>query len=320
MIYMAWNNWNIRLSALLVTLLLTVVGFNYFLDPYGVFETRWLARDSYNVNERYLKVEHILQEPGRYDSFFLGDSAMDVFDSRTADRLRPGQHWYNLSFLGGNAGEALAVLRAIKQNGVSIREVIFGVDMIPYWENRGNVSGFLRMHPAVTGESRVSFLVRSLFASSFLEGINRIEHALLQKPTVVYDISATGRLMLLRYEREIASDPEAFRRRQFRGDAKIQGNDIVWIEQRFRELAELKAWLEEHHIAAQFFIQPYHHETRAWVSPRSYQEFCGRIVKILGEVPNFSLASEITDDDRNYYDPKHFRPEVSDLIQRHLLN
>ena len=317
---MDWNNWNTRLSVLLETLLLTVVGFNYFIDPYGVFETRWLTRDSYNVNERYLKVEHILHERSRYDSFILGDSAMDVFDSRTADRLSHGQHWYNLSFLGGNAGEALAVLRAIKQQGVSIREVIFGVDMIPYWENRGNASGFLRMHPAVTGESRVSFLVRSLFASSFLEGINRIENSIQPEPAVAYDINSTGRLMLLRYERELASDPEAFRRRQFRGDAKIQANDIVWIDQRFRELAELKAWLEEHRIAAQFFIQPYHHETRAWVSPRSYQEFCDRILQILGTVPNFSVISEITDDDRNYYDPKHFRPEVSDLILRRLLN
>ena len=311
-------NWNRRLLRYVIGVVAAILLFNVLVDPYEIF--RLVSyRGGFAPNERFNKVEYLLAHPDKYDSFIVGSSVMGLFDPRVVESKRPGQRAYNLSFLRGTPAEALATLRTLKAHGVKIKEIVMGIDVFPFIESSEYVEPFRRPHPAVSGESVAAFYASYMFTSGIVQGINRLSHALEPQPKIAFDLRGTGEYRLLAYEQEIARDQAAFIRRQMFPLPEANMAKFVWVQKRFDELQALKDWLTSGGIRAEFFIHPLHHSTLDLIEVASMAEFREKVRSILGSVPDYSRVDQITHDDRNYYDRKHYRPVVAKEILGQIL-
>ena len=315
---MDYSTWNRRLLRYVLGVVATILVFNVLVDPYEIF--RLVSyRSGFAPNERFNKVEYLLAHPDKYDSFIVGSSVMGLFDPRVMESKRPGQHVYNLSFLRGTPAEVLATLRTLKARSVRIQEIVMGIDVFPFIESSEYVEPFRRPHPAVSGESAAAFYLSYMFTSGIIQGINRLSHAFEPQPKIAFDLRGTGEYHLLSYEREIHSDQSAFIKRQMSPIPDEKRAKFVWVQKRFDELQALKNWLDAGGIRAEFFIHPLHHSTLNLIEQSSMTEFRSKVVAILGKVPDYSRADRITEDDRNYYDRKHYRPFVAEAILAQIL-
>lgn len=306
---MSNRTWNYWVAAAFLLGGLTVVMFNYFVDPYEVFGPPYL-RSGYAVNERFRKVNHLLHNES-HDSYILGSSVMGVFDPDVANRIT-GHSFYNLSFLAGTPQEAFDTLRGLKRHGKPIKEVLIGIDFYQFYE-RPRISPTNRPHPAVSGESWLSFYSSYLFASGLWQGLTRIAHHLQSQPSIFFDVDGTGMYHLYEYDRSRASNAEQYNRDHFQPNAWNRA-DIHWVEERFVEFAELCKWLDENQIDAKLFIHPFYRDTLSTISDKSYLEFKARLLKIRPDIVDFSVARDITQDKSWYYDKRHYRAVAADMI------
>lgn len=313
MSHRAWNYW------IVATFLiggLAVVAFNYLVDPYEVFGHQYL-RSGYAINERFRKVEHLMRDDVHHDAYILGSSTMGVFDPDTASRLT-GHSFYNLSFLAGTPQEAFDTLRALKRSGKPIKEVLIGIDFFTFYERpQGNATTF-RPHPLVSGESRTSFFGYYLFAAGLWQGGVRVVHHLNDSPSILFDVNGTGMYHLYDYDRARVEDPATYSAAHFQPKS-LSGTEVRWIDDRFVEFENLCRWLDENKIEAKLFIHPYYQPTLETISDKSYREFKSRILKIRPDAVDFSVARGITQEQSWYYDKRHYRGVVADMVMASVL-
>lgn len=319
-----WHRWNRRVAAGLIGAAAAVAGFNLVLDPYSVFKSAEWLRQGYNLNERFRKIEHLRENIGKHDSFILGASTMGLFPIEEAQSMRPGSSWYNLAFLAGTPPEALRALQFLKSSGEPIKEVMFGIDIFAFRKLTGSNEMWKREHPLVSGESWLSWYKSHVFASSFLFGVERVLHNLNPAPRLHFDVNGTGRYFLPRWDNAIKADEAKFIKEQIyernkNGGKEIQKSRIVLVQERFDELGQLKAWLDQNGVKSHFWINPMHWKNLETIEPSSLEAFRRKVRKAVGEVPDYSTRTDITGDDRKFYEWQHFRPSTAALITHEVL-
>jgi hypothetical protein len=316
----SWHRWNLLVGCGLLVSAVAVIGFNYCVDPYEIFHSG-IFKPAFAVNERYNKVEYLLANKDKYDSFIVGSSVMGAFDPRVAQDLHPGHRYYNFSFLGGLPSEALANLKAIKREGVAVKEIVMGIDVFPFKQVATSGGFSQKPHPIVSGQSRMGFLSSYLFASSAWQGATKIWHHQQPQPSLVFDIDGTGMYLLKEYDREIAQDEAAYIKKRVRKkESETTTNaSVMWVDSRFDEFRELVEWTRQEGIRTYFFIQPFHHLVRDYLPDGVMKEFKDRVTAIVGApIPDFSQRNDITEVDHNYYDLKHYRIPVANKIMQEL--
>lgn len=322
-----WSKWNKLTAGCLLGCGLLVPAFNATLDPFSVLGTADWMRQGYNVNERYGKVEHLLKNQGRYDSFIMGSSIMGLFPPEAAAEVRPDGSWYNLSYLAGTPPEALRTLKFLKASGQPVRNVMMGVDMFAFRKLDGEAKApWKEEHPLIVGENPLHWKAKQLVASTFLEGVEKVGHAMNERPRIFFDIEGTGQYRLLNWEREIAEDHEAFMERQIRkkhakGAQTPKQSDVVMVQERFDELAEMKRWLVENGIEHHIWINPMHRANMATLSQASIREFRARVSEALqGDVIDYTARDAFSNDDRLWLEWKHVRESTGGTVLQEVLS
>lgn len=321
----SWFSFNRYLVTGLVLAGAAVPAFNVALDPYSTLRTAEWMRQGYNVNERYRKVEHLRTHRGLHDSFIMGSSIMGLYPPAAAQEVDPQGKWYNLAFLAGTPPEALRTLQYLKREGHPIRDVMFGIDMFAFRKLEGvDRAAWKKEHPFVTGQSLLSWQADQVFGATFLDGIEKIGHNLNSRPRLWFDVDGDGTYHLLNWEREIAENHQAFIERQIlakhnNGGAPVKRSKVVMIQERFDELAALKRWLDENGIRAQFWINPMHRKNMATLAEESLQEFRDKVRAAVGDVPDYTLRRDFSDDDTVWYEWKHVRPAANAKIIKEML-
>jgi len=313
-----WNLWNRVVLAVVFVWLIITVATNAIVDPYYVFRLVPLGK-GYTPNERNAKLEYLLAHPRSHDAFLIGSSRMGVYNPAQASALRPGRHYYNLSVFGGDAVDSLVMLKTLKAQGVTIREVVMGVDPGTFLHPRSAADPSYRHHPVVTGEPRWRFLVDHLLVSSFYHSISKLEHFALETtstPVLNFDFT-TGQWQLVGRERRIRADPAGYRHEVFGSRPIPQAHPVRWLEPRFEEFRALVSWLHANHVEVYFFLHPLNWRERKALEPSALDEFVRRIEGIAGPVKNY-LGKPEWRDDKHFYDPKHYRPYVAEALLRQL--
>lgn len=312
----SWAQWNTLLVSLLAATAVGVPAFNAVTDPYGVFRMQW-THDSPALNERFLKIEHLIAHPKKHNAFVLGSSMMGAYDPQVINHMSAGLNWYNLAFLGGTPKESLEALTALSKRGITPKEVLVGIDFFPFRQDTDGESSPSRYpHPLVTGEHPVLWYRHFLFASSFSTGATRVIDEQSSLPDIDFDIDGSGRYRLIKQEVEMAHDPAGYAKSHLPAadGANGTGSAVAWVDGRFKDLDDLVVWLKANNIKARYFIHPFNHRLLDSVSKKSMDEFRARIQSITGPLIDFSMDDGITRDDLNYFDTKHYTQKVANTI------
>ena len=306
----AWRIWS-RLAAIgVMAALLSLPAWNLLVDPFGVFGMPW-AYQGPAANERYLKVQHLLDNHGLHDTFVVGSSVVGAVDPQEVDGrlgLEDGQA-YNLSFFAARPGEILAVLKALKAKGVAIRHAVYGIEPIAFSDPKTYGAAYWQ-HPAVSGDAYPSFLAGNLVARSLTEGMDKVAGN-LGSPFIRYDLGK-GTYFLDKFERERAKDPAGYAK------AHLNAKDWSvppWVEQRFGEFAELAAWFRQTQVDVRFYLNPLSPPLARAYGQARLAEFKGRIMQA-GKLDGLADCTRILDGQAvdAFYDAKHFRPGFSTRV------
>jgi hypothetical protein len=309
----AWRRWSTVVSVSVIFVVAAIVSLNVLVDPFSVFGVN-SGRHGFTPNERYNKVEFLLSHSSDFDSFILGSSRMGVFDPDALESLRPGRSYYNLGLFAGTPNDAYRILSTLIDRGVSVKEVLLGLDVFPFTEASSITDPATRHHPTVLGVSEVSYLSSYLFIPSFLPSLSRLLHQRSELPDIEFDFQGSGRYILSKYDRLIALDHPAYVSSRFSSGGLPLSGSLLWVDQRFDELARLIDFLSRNQVEAFVFIHPQHHAQMSTISERDYGEFLSRVQRIVPSVVDFNCFPSITQDDSLYYDIKHYRAPVADFV------
>ena len=101
------------------------------VDPYNVFHWRQIRDNGVEPNSNYIKMEYILHNPDKFDSFLFGSSRTGFVN---VDRIPEGK-WYNMSYSEGLPAEHLENLQTMIEHGIIPKNVMIGVDNISCFVN-----------------------------------------------------------------------------------------------------------------------------------------------------------------------------------------
>lgn len=278
-------------------LLCCLMGFNYYMDEYGLFRGNYdMPKNS--IPERFVKIRYLLGHPNQYDAFCFGSSRVGVLDF---SHLGNGLMYYNMSYSHGVPQEWLEDLKLLLAHGVTIKQVLIGLDDISYIEDpeRHKSNLFLAHYEAYNWKTYLTFLTVRPFM------FRKAEH------TVNYDMYDTGRRFYNQAEQLIEEDPDKHIRDPKFKESSHQIGDRV--DATISELREIKQLAEEHGIDLIVFINPTHKTTYLALDRTEFDVFKRKLADVTGYY-DFSGLNSVTENNYNYYDTAHYRSLVGNMM------
>lgn len=279
--------------------------FNIIVDPYGVF-FNGKNFDWGTVNKRYVKARYVTKHPDKYDSFIFGSSRINFFHP---DRMPDGKY-YNMSYSGGLPYEHLQDVRYFLDNGITVKNIIIGIDFFSLLHNQ--VHPDLRLHCRKYPETPAEMID---FYSTYI----------FNKP----DLEFLDKVKWMRTRNRVADMKQGI----FYGDEDEQINENVTkhhqktifrvpyqtftytsdFERNLEPIAELAALAKQNDISLTFFINPIYHLTYLTVDFPEYFQALRMLAKIT-DFYDFGGLNAITENNYFYYENSHYTKATADLI------
>ncbi len=288
----------------------SIMAFNYMVDLYGV-----LRRDADNIivtpNDKYVKVNHVLENRDRYDSFSFGSSRAGHIHTH---QLTSGK-WYNMYFWSGIPYEWMMSLQVFVKNEVGVKNVLITIGPFSYKSDpEARQDRFLfRFYPE-TFREKVKFFTRYLFKQPSLVEIKR-KYRPIEKWGLVFDYGNTGNYYITKLEHDIELDPDRHRKsRNFSKAVVLPGNRI---DEYISEVREIKKICDARNINLYVLFHPIHHLNYLKENVKLMNRAKRKLAAIT-DFYDFSGLNTVTVDNYYYTDIVHFRPKVGDMMLKRI--
>ena len=293
-----------RLLGIFILTMLITMGWNYVFDTSGLFNQDFSIK-RVEPNQHFVKMRYILAEPKKYDAFCFGSSRVGNIDLLKIDN---GLNYYNMTYSEGLPAEWLADLQTFIKNGVSVKQVMIGLDDFS-----------LRVDP----ESHKNQWLRIPYTE---HNLKTYFSYLLKKPEKpantgnkgsVFDIYGSGRPLHPEPDEAIEADIEKhLSSDKFKKPTSYKGNRI---EQTISDLSAMKTLCDANNIKLIVFINPINAITYHDTNLTEFNEFKRQLAQVT-DYYDFSGLNEITTNNYYYYETSHYRPLVGDMIVNRLFN
>lgn len=273
------------------------------------------------MNDRLFQAHWLLAHRGAYDAFILGSSRSKMFSTRTWTRHLPrGARPFHMGVNDESLYGIDAKIAFLEREGFATRWILLALDHRILSRTSNPEPHIFREAPVVSGEHALQFYKR--FVIAFLDP--RFLHAwavwwatgqappgsetLLWTSDVEY-VRPTGDHVYAGMEAELARDPSGYYARRaevFRRPRRSPAVPVVGDEAR-PLLARVAAAFGQRRTDVRVVVTPNFDQVPLHAADlRSLQDAFGR-----DRVWDFSGVNELTRDIRNYYEERHFRPEVA---------
>jgi hypothetical protein len=152
---------------------LCFIAASVIIDPYSVAHPL-LGTYYFEPNSRVAKVDFLLRNCARYDSYFVGDSRSQTLGGGDLGLLK-GRQFYNLATPADNILSIAKRLKFLLENGCKISTVIVNDSIDVLLNDDPKVARSLRQSesPAVSGENRIGFYSRYFLSAPTLSSYYR---------------------------------------------------------------------------------------------------------------------------------------------------
>lgn len=310
---------------LLLPFLMLLVLF-FFFDPMKIFFSYEdpTAR-GVQMNDRIYQVNYLDNKPYAYDAFIFGSSKSYAF--RTSEWEKYIGH--RLSYHMGCNDESIYgiahKLDYLVKEGYEVRNALMVFDPRLLMQNENPSAHIFREDPEVSGEPRLMFyrrfftaFIQPRFLSAFMKYKDGIRDSSVIGYMNVFHFSfnaKTGDRGFAEYDSMLAVSNEQFYERQQPlfpvRDSTIQKELSPLIDGTTLELLkQIKATLTLQHTGYRIVIAPTYDQQELNESDLD------AIDSVFGveNVFNFSGKNRYTDDINNYYEGRHFKPELADSL------
>ena len=243
-----------KLSLLFFPLLL-IACYNIVFDPYAVLR-KDLSNQKIEPNSQFLKLDYLLKNPEKYDSFVFGDSRSSHLD---VTKIPIGK-FYNLYYSASVPQEWFQNVEFMLKKGVRIKNILVGLGGHSFLANaESHRKDLLRKPYPQTFDEKLNFYKSYLFAWPNWQVFNAIRKQNIEESTL-FDIYSTGMALQDFVDKRIEQDPKAHTIK-FEEIAKCQQQLIkkgYRIDTTTQTIAALKSLCAKHGIRIDVFIHPSH--------------------------------------------------------------
>lgn len=286
---------------------------NLILDPQHLFRKEFGVPLATEPNLHFKKMEFIMNNKNKYDSFIFGSSTLGVIDPSHI----PIGRFYNLYYPLSVPLEYLNDLRIMLKEGVKIKYLIIGLEDIAYKINpRWHLNEWVR-HPYDDSKfKRAVFLLKYLFSpvGAQREAYWNVLRDI--KTGYVYDIARKGNC--------IWDEDYIFRAGNYSSPEKRftllrYFDDVGRVNKALQEIKEIVRIAKTNRIKLIVFINPIYRAQYFIINPAYFSDFKKGLAQIT-DYYDFSGLNSVTNNKDYFYEGSHYRPLTGDLIISRIFN
>jgi len=298
---------------------ISLASYNYIIDPYGIFHNSRLNlwyEPGFEPNQHYAKMRHILNDKHLWDSYLFGSSRAGKINLGVI----PGGNYYNMNYSEGILAEHLEDIKLLLKKGITIKNVMIGLDNVSYTIGPEEHRGQIMRHPYdASAFKRFLFKVKYLCSAP---RIDFIKHARTTRTdlSINFNILGNGLQNLEVIDGNIERDPG----HHIKSVRFIEANNTAFnkasearymnlMEDTIKDIAEIVKLSEQNHFNLSFFLNPTHKLFYLRGNPYHYLLFKKKLAQVTGYW-DFSGLNTITTNNYFYYETSHYRTMVGDLI------
>lgn len=281
-------------------------GYNYFIDPYGIFRTDFMQQEI-EPNQRFIKTRFLVKHGADYDGILFGSSRVGSVD---VAHMQPGRV-YNMTYSAGMPDEHLYDLKLLVDSGAHFDKVYVGIDNITLYYDHSDHENQPMRRRYVRGRELLSFYLSYLTetpSEHIKEEIKREKEF-----RIFYDIYQTGRPFVLGLDASIEADIDAHVNAYKFTYPSWQDSYVARIDERLMDLRALKDYCDAQNMELIVFINPMHHLTYRRMDFDDYSAFLKGLSDITGFY-DFAGLNDITLNNYHYYETSHYRPHVGTMM------
>ena len=294
-----------KIAPFLLFILILEIAIPMAVDPYNVFHWQKIRDNGVEPNSNYIKMQYILHNPDKFDSFLFGSSRTGFID---VEKIPEGK-WYNMSYSEGLPAEHLENLRELIANGIIPKNVMIGVDNIScFVDPTLHEQQFYRIPYPRT--NKLSFYANYFSIKGVLLSLDVILNYTTEDPDYVtryYESGCTVR------------DPSLGG--TFKNDAPYWDDyykdflsDSIFAVEDIRDLCK------EYGINLIVFSNPIYYKTYQQSEYYGYANYLNWLGGATGGYYNFSGENDITRNKNYYYEGSHYTEVVGDMIIDRIFN
>jgi hypothetical protein len=281
-----------------------LLAYNLIMDPYLVLR-KDIAGMFVCPNERFIKSDYILKNPGKYDSFIFGSSRVSQIPVDYLNRVS-GAKFYNMTYISGIMPDHLAVLKLFLRKKLPMKNIIVGLDYFSF-KFVDHVNKARLLHYPETMKDTIEFYYTYLTMAPDSSMLNEIK---FNGRDALYDITGTGEYYFLRKEALMAKDPVKHNEKFMFPIPIVCKTRIKKTTAEIREFVEL---CRANNINLKFFVSPEYANSYLCEDIAELNLERTRIADFI-DFWDFSNPGTITTNNYNYVDIVHYRKSIGRMI------
>jgi hypothetical protein len=291
---------------LLMVVSFPLLFFNVVIDPFKVF-LKGFPISYIEPNKQNLKMNYILKNKTKFDSFIFGSSRTNFIDPSD---IHSGKY-YNMTYPGGIPNQHFKNIAYLYKKGVKIQNLIIAVDYLSFFnDKRSDADNLVMKDFPVTLEEKFNFYKTYLFL--FPEK-KLIKEAISKTPIDYSALYSKGIMINHKVNDDIEADIDKFvNQPKFKIPYSKYENDRP-IDLALSQIDSIVQFSKRHHINLKIFINPTHVTTYVNINLDEYYEALRKLAKIT-DYYDFSGLNNVALDNYNYFEPSHFRLSVGKMI------
>ena len=286
------------------------ITYNYFIDPYGIFQNR-KSFIGLEPNQHSLKINHLKkrEEPVK---LIFSNSRGGVLNFTKKD-----SSWYNMSYSLGTPEEFLKDLKILTKD-IAIDEIVVFLDASTLFEDASTHNRqLLRKFKDLENDHKFEFLFAPISTEILFNYVKYNSFLFNQNNTkyLEFDVSNTGSYIEHNFEyctqelelREVAlEDPKEY---------------MELFHQKLKVFSEIKAICEKNNIALKLMAHPI--SSKMYELDRSRISASFNFIEFLKE-NNFTVKTILDKkiiefSDCQWRDVSHYNRVIADIVEEHFL-
>jgi hypothetical protein len=318
-----YRRWFLTVIASLIAVRLLIVLINYTVDPFDVFGTGLLL--PVTPNERFLKTEYLIENPGKYNTYIMGSSRSNLVSCNVAEKYLMNSNCYHLTVTGGSWLDNWYFLNNLIKSGTRIDNLII-ITSFDVWRFHGIDKNYQKkLHPIYTGETYFDFYFEYLKIVP-LENIIRKVLDNINGAKIQYNLPGDGTFIYSFWDRQIADNHEEYILSEKSFHENLANREKSHLNAKYHKinikmLKQFSSALNKLNIKTLVLVAPNNYNRLNKFNTLDYLNFLQKLFDGgFSEIWDFNGYNSITLDNRNYYEQTHFRPHVGELMLAKIFN
>ena len=314
---MKLSKWFIVLLASGLLALLLVCGFNYFVDPFGVFGDKYLDFHSFNFenNPRIAKIGYLDNNYEKYNGYVIGGSKSSSISPELLNEYYGGQSFYSMLMYGGDFFDYEKTLHYLVEN-YQVDHIVIHMSMHEMSHyNEEKIAMNNDLHAKVLGDPELPFYMKYL-TLNLGYGKDKIESLLKRR----YDpmeanvfIPETGVYNKSLRDAEDLGTREEFLEKYPEMKDGLPKMDSSGAIENLAALERMKDYCDSRGISFRFIVAPTYEKEMERYEADGVEDFLSKAGDIT-DFWDFSGYNSISQDPRYFYDSMHYRNNVGRMI------